>query len=124
MTQLLANEYKGYTCAYFYPISINPYSALRWGNVYSRFQHTNAIKAIYPDGYFFDIRTSQFSLWEIPVARSTMADISNNKLLIIGGPFEEAERMIIERSGIKLTEVYKGHTQIIFEVAFTRASFD
>jgi len=121
---MLENEYKEYTCAYYYPISINPYSALRWGNVYSRFQHTKAIKELYPEGYFFDIRTNQFSLWETPVATSTMADISNNKLLIIGGPFEEPERNIIEKSGIKLTEVYKGHTQIIFKVAFTRASFD
>jgi len=84
--------------------------------VYSRFQHTQAIKEIYPDGYFFDIRTNQFSLWETPVAASTMVTISNNKLLIIGGPFGEAERIEIERSGIKLTEVYKGNTQIIFKV--------
>jgi len=119
MTKLLKNEYKGYTCAYYYPTSINPYSALRWGNVYSRFQHTKAIKEIYPDGYFFDIRTNQFSLWETPVATSILTQVSNNKLLIIGGPFEETERHKIERSGIKLTEVFKGHTQIVFRVAFT-----
>jgi hypothetical protein len=118
MTQLLENEFKGYTCAYYYPTSINPYSALRWGNVYSRFQHTRAIKEIYPDGYFFDIRTHQFSLWETPVATSTMYEISNKKLLIIGGPFEESERMKIEQSGIKLIEVFKSHTQIIYRVAF------
>jgi hypothetical protein len=118
MTQLLENEFKGYTCAYYYPTSINPYSALRWGNVYSRFQHTEAIKEIYPDGYFFDVRTHQFSLWEIPVATSTMYDISNKKLLIIGGPFEDSERIKIEQSGIKLIEVFKSHTQIIYRVAF------
>lgn len=122
MTQLLENEFKGFTCAYYYPTSINPYSALRWGNVYSRFQHTRAIKEIYPDGYFFDIRTHQFSLWETPVATSTMYEISNKKLLIIGGPFEESERMKIEQSGIKLTPVFKGHTQIVFRVAFANIS--
>ncbi len=116
MAYLIENEYKGYTCAYYYPTSVNPYSALRWGNVYSRFQHTKALKQIYPEGYFFDIRTNQFSLWETPVAVSTMVTISNNKLLIIGGPFDESEIAKIERSGIKLTEVYKGNTQIIFKV--------
>jgi len=116
MTQLIANEYKGYTCAYYYPTSVNPYSALRWGNVYSRFQHTQAIKEIYPDGYFFDTRTNQFSLWETPVATSTMAAISNNKLLIIGGPFEESVLKEIEKTGLKLTLLYKGYTQIIYKV--------
>jgi len=122
MIHLLDNEYKGYTCAYYYPTSINPYSALRWGNVYSRFQHSKAIKEIYPDGYFFDIRTNQFSLWEIPVAASTMATISNNKLLIIGGPFEASVKHQIEQKGIKLTTLYKGYTQVLYKVDFDDSS--
>jgi hypothetical protein len=116
MTYLLENEYKGYTCAYYYPTSINPYSALRWGNVYSRFQHTKELRQIYPDGYFFDIRTYQFSLWETPVALSTMVKISNHKLLIVGGPFDESVKQEIEQKGIKLTTFYKGYTQVIYKV--------
>lgn len=115
MTHLLQNEYNGFTCAYYYPTSINPYSALRWGNVYSRFQHTAAIREIYPDGYFYDIRTNQFSLWETPVATQTMADISFNKLLIIGGPFEESVIHIMEQKGIHLTKIYSGFTQYIYK---------
>jgi len=118
MSLLLENEYKGYTCAYYYPTSINPYSALRWGNVYSRFQHTKAIKEIYPDGYFFDIRNNNFSLWETPVATSTMFDISNNKLLIIGGPFDELVKRKMEQEGLTLTILYKGFTQVIYKVDF------
>jgi len=116
MTYLLENEYKGYTCAYYYPTSINPYSALRWGNVYSRFQHTKELRQIYPDGYFFDIRTYQFSLWETTVALSTMVKISNHKLLIVGGPFDESVKQEIEQKGIKLTTFYKGYTQVIYKV--------
>jgi hypothetical protein len=116
MIHLLENEYNGYKCAYYYPTSVNPYSALRWGNVYSRFQHTQAMKEIYPDGYFFDIRTNQFSLWETPVAASTMAAISDTKLLLIGGPFEEPVIKQIEENGLKLTLLYKGYTQIIYKV--------
>jgi len=116
MIHLLENEFKGYTCAYYYPTSVNPYSALRWGNVYSRFRHTQTIKEIYPDGYFFDIRTNQFSLWETPVAASIMAKISNNKLLIIGGPFDEPGIKQVEKNGLKLILLYKGYTQIIYKV--------
>jgi hypothetical protein len=119
MIHLIENEYKGYTCAYYYPTSINPYSALRWGNVYSRFQHTKALKEIYPEGYFFDIRSNQFSLWEIPVASSIMDQISNNKLLIIGGPFEDSVIKQIEKDGFKLTQLYKGYTQFIYKVDIT-----
>ena len=119
MTTLLADDYKGYTCTYYYPTSINPYSALRWGNVYSRFQHTKAIKEIYPYGYFFNTRTNNFSLWETSIATSTMIKIARGKLLIIGGPFEESERLKIIESGLKLTKVYEGYTQIIYMVNVT-----
>lgn len=120
MKYLIENEYNGFTRAYYYPASINPYSALRWGNVYSRFQHTMAIKEIYPDGYFFDIRTNQFSLWETPVATSTLFDVSNNKLLIIGGPFNESEILKIEQRGVKLTRVYNGYTQIVYRATIDK----
>ena len=119
MTQLIENEYKGYVCAYYYPASVNPYSALRWGNVYSRFLHTQVIKEILPDGYFYDIRTFQFSLWDTPVSTSIMRAISNDKLLIIGGPVTEIERLRIEhKSGIKLIEVFRGHAQVVYRVSF------
>ncbi len=113
---LLDYEYKGYTRTYFYPTSINPYSALRWGNVYSRFNHTPELKELYPAGYFFDVRTHNFSLWETPVAVSTMVDVSGGKLLLVGGPFDESVRKEIEQSGLNLTPVYQGFTQVIYRV--------
>ena len=123
MTQLIDNEFKGYVCAYYYPASVNPYSALRWGNVYSRFQHTQAIKEILPDGYFYDVRTYQFSLWDTPVATSILRAISNDKLLIIGGPVTEIERLRIEhKSGIKLIEVFRGHAQVVYRISFDSSS--
>ncbi len=118
MKNLLDTDYKGYTRAYYYPTSINPYSALRWGNVYSKFKHTEALKTLYPDGYFFDTRTNYFSLWETPVADVTMSKIARGELLIIGGPFNEREKLKIEESGLKLTTVYMGITQIIYKVDF------
>jgi hypothetical protein len=116
MMQLLDNEYKDYTRTYFYPTSINPYSALRWGNVYSRFNHTKALKELYPDAYFFDSRTNYFSLWETHVAITTMMTVSGGKLLLIGGPFDEPTRKEMEQHGLELTTVYKGFTQIIYKV--------
>ncbi len=118
MTHFLENEYKGYTCAYYFPTSVNPYSALRWGNVYSRFEHTQALKSLFPEGFFFDNRTGNFSLWETPVAPVTMSEYAKGKLLIIGGPFDEKERLKIQAYGFKLTEVYRGFTQIIYKTDF------
>jgi hypothetical protein len=116
MMQLLENEYNDYTRTYFYPTSINPYSALRWGNVYSRFNHSQALKELFPDGYFFDTRTNYFSLWETPVAIRTMMTVSDGKLLLIGGPFDEPTRKQMEQHGLRLTNVYKGFTQIVYKV--------
>ncbi len=116
MKQLLENDYKEYTCTYFYPTSINPYSALRWGNVYSKFNHLDALKHLYAEGYFFDIRTTNFSLWETPVNSHTLATIAGNKILIVGGPFENSEIETMKQVGLKLTLVYKGYLQIVYSV--------
>jgi len=116
MMQLLENDYKGYTCTYFYPTSINPYSALRWGNVYSKFNHLDALKQLFPEGYFFNIRTNNFSLWETPVDSHTLSTIAGNKLLIVGGPFQNSDMEKMQQSGLILTLVYKGYTQIIYSV--------
>jgi hypothetical protein len=116
MMQFLEKDYKGYTCTYFYPTSINPYSALRWGNVYSKFNHLDALKHLYPEGYFFDIRTNNFSLWETPVDSHTLATIAGNKILLLGGPFENSYLEKMQQSGVKLTLVYKGYLQIVYTV--------
>ncbi len=118
MKKLLNTEYKDYICAYYYPTSINPYSALRWGNVYSLFNHTGALKTLYPDAFFFNIRTNSFSLWETPVVGSIMSKISGGKLLIVGGPFENDNLKHIQQSGLNLTKVYEGYTQVIYKVDF------
>lgn len=116
MKQLLEKDYKEFTCTYFYPTSINPYSALRWGNVYSKFNHLDALEHLYPEGYFFNIRTNNFSLWETPVASHTLTTIARNKILLLGGPFENSDIEKMQQSGIKLTLVYKGYTQIVYIV--------
>lgn len=87
MSQLLDNEFKGYTRTYYYPTSINPYSALRWGNVYSRFQHTQAIR-----------RFTRMVIFLISVPTNSVCGkrrlpqiswrIYPTILLIIGEPFE------------------------------------
>jgi len=114
MHQLLDTEYKDYTRTYFYPTSINPYSGLRWGNIYSKGKHLKALGELYPDGYFFDIRTKSFSLWETPVDARLLAAVTKNKLLIIGGPFQSADKVKIMQSGLELTLVYKGYSQIVY----------
>lgn len=116
MDALLEKDYANFTRTYFYPTSVNLYSGLRWGNVYSKTLHTKALQQIFPEGYFFDTRRNCFYFWETPLALQTMAGISKGKLLLVGGPFDEAERMKIEKSGIKLTTVFKGRTQIVYKV--------
>jgi len=116
MTAVLDKDYSGFTRIYYYPTSVNIYSGLRWGNVYSKMIHTGALQQVFPQGYFFDTRRNCFYFWETPLALQTMASISKGKLLIIGGPFDEGERMKIEQCGIKLTPVFKGRTQIVYSV--------
>lgn len=113
----LDNKYTDYIKTYYYPTSINPYSAFSWGNVYSRDRHVKKLTLLYPDAVIFDSRTMSFNLWGTKISTEELFKKYNlKKILIIGGPLDKNELRIIEKKGIKLNSKYIGRTQSIYEI--------
>lgn len=112
----LNTEFAGYAKAYYYPISINPCSALRWGSVYSKQLHLEALRTLYPDGLFYDIRINRFQLWETTLPAEDLISDWGGKILLVGGPMTDAEKKQLTDGGLAIREIYHGRTQAIYEV--------
>lgn len=113
----LDTNYKGYIRTYYYPTSINPYSAFTWGNVYSRNVHVKKLEELYPDAVIFDARTKSFSIWGDSISiDALMQRFRLNRILIIGGPMNKEEIKKMKDQGFVLNEKYYGRWQAVFEI--------
>jgi hypothetical protein len=115
MTQI-EKDYPGYVKAYYYPTSINPYSALRWGSVYSRQYNLPVLQKLYPEGIFYDSRINAFQLWEAVIPPDEMLKEYGGKILLVGGPLTPEEKQKVVNGGLSLKNVYSGRTQVVYEV--------
>ncbi|NVO19648.1 MAG: hypothetical protein HXX13_08100 [Bacteroidetes bacterium] len=116
VSDALEKEYPQYAKAYYYPVSINPYCALRWGSVYSNQVHLNKLRSLYPEGLFYDCRNHSFQSWETGLNAKSILAISKGKLLLVGGPMTNSELSEAERGGLALKQLYKGRLQAFYEV--------
>ncbi|MFA5322323.1 MAG: hypothetical protein WC373_06575 [Smithella sp.] len=112
----IEKEYPGYVKTYYYPTSINPYSALRWGSVYSKQYNLPALCALYPDVIFYDTRINAFQLWETEFFAKDLVREYGRKILLIGGPMTSEEKEKVKKGGLALKELYFGRTQAVYEV--------
>lgn len=112
----IEKEYPGYVKTYYYPTSINPYSALRWGSVYSGQYNLPALRALYPEVIFYDTRIHAFQLWKTELSVEELVCKYGSRILLIGGPMTEEEKEKVSKGGLALKELYFGRTQAVYEV--------
>ena len=112
----LDHEFPGYIKTYYYPTSINPYSALRWGNIYAHQLYNDQLCEIYPEGIFYNNQSNSFQLWEADIPTDDLVRDYGSKILLIGGPMSDDERKSVEMGGLALKEIYHGRSQVIYEV--------
>lgn len=110
------HDYPGYVKAYYYPTSINPYSALRWGSVYSRQYNLPVLQQVYPEGIFYDTRINAFQIWETTIAPEELIREYGGKILLIGGPMNPNDKQKVINGGLSLKNIYFGRTQAVYEV--------
>lgn len=115
-------EFPDYLKAYYYPTSINPYSALEWGNVYSRGYNLDMLSQLYPDGIFFDIRSNGFMKWESKLDADSLSAHYNGNILLVGGPLNSGDFTKVTNGGLALVPVYQGRTQAIFKVDISKST--
>jgi hypothetical protein len=112
----LETEFSDYVKVYYYPVSINPYSALRWGSVYSKQLHLETIRNFYPGGLFYDTRINRFQFWEATIPAEDLVEDYGGKILLVGGPMNNDEKELVLKGGLAIRELYLGRTQSIYEI--------
>jgi len=115
------NDYKGYVKTYYYPGSFNEISQLRWGNVYARRYHTDALMNLYPEGLFYNVWEKNFQLWETTILPAEFLKKYGGKILLIGGPQTAEEMRMVEASGLKLKKLFDGRIQVVYEIDTARS---
>ena len=113
---MLEQDFADYARIYYYPFSFYKYSALNFGDVYTKRQMLPYLKKLYPNTYFYDFYWNKMQYWNADITLSDILKFSNKKVLMLGGPRkkEDADKLI--HMGIQLKEVYRGRIQAIYEI--------
>jgi hypothetical protein len=114
--KIIDNNYSNYTKVYYYPYSMNKFSALNFGNVHTKHKLLSYLKEVYPNTYFYNYSHEIFQVWNAEISLLDIIKQNGNKILLVGGPRnnEGAQKMI--RSNIPLKTVYQGRVQGIYEL--------
>jgi hypothetical protein len=119
----LDRDYKGYTKVYYYPVSFNEYSSLRWGNVYSRQYSTTKLMELFPEGLFYNAWEKSFQLWETNISNREFVRKYGGRILLVGGPRTDEELKTVEESGLKLKKLFESRVQVVYEIDTTGSLF-
>lgn len=109
-------QYAGFTRVYYYPNTINKYSALKFGNAYAKRRILPELKAVYPQTYFFDVRNYLFYNWEAEMSMEDILRISGPRIIFISRVISGDEVATIGKKGFPLKEVYKGRIHSLYEL--------
>jgi hypothetical protein len=112
----LERDYAGYVKVYYYPISFNEYSSLRWGNVYSRLYSSDKLLELFPKALFFNMQEKSFQLWETNIPAMELVKKYGDKILLVGGPLTDYELKAVEDCGLKLKRLFDSRVQAVFEI--------
>ena len=118
--KLIGENYRNFKCVYFYPVSLNKFSALMFGNSYSKRKNLNEIRTLYPETVFYDHTQNLFNIWGAQAGIEDIIKTYGNKILLVGGPISEESKADsqkaaeITNSGFPIKPVYQGRTQAIW----------
>lgn len=113
---MIDREYPDYTQIYYYPNSLNKYSALNFGNVYSKQKLLPDLKELFGATYFYNTVTKTIQNWTTDVFIDDIVAENGNRILLIGGPRDNETMQEIRKSGFPLKNIYKGRLQVIHEL--------
>ncbi len=111
---MIEKEYAGYTKVYYYPNSLNPYSALNFGDVYTRRRMLPQIKKALGSRYFYHSFEKTVKDWNTAIGIDNLVKQHGNKVILIGGPRDEKTAIEIGRQGFPLEQIYKGRINTIY----------
>jgi hypothetical protein len=107
-------DYPDYTKIYYYPVSLNKFSALNFGDVYTQRRMLDKIKELYPEVYFYNSIEKSIQNWNAQTHVDDLIYKHGNRIMLIGGPRGEAEAAEISEKDFPLKNIYKGRLQAIY----------
>lgn len=119
----IERDYPGFVKTYYYPGSFNNYSAIRWGNIYSRQFHTEMLMKFFPDGLFYNSWENSFQLWETDISPKDFIGKYGGRILLIGGPRNNEEFIKVQEGGLMLKKLFEGRVQVVYEVDTALSGF-
>ena len=111
---MLDRDFSEYTKIVYYPVSINLYSALNFGNVYSKQKMLPNLKKLYGDVYFLNTTTGTFQNWTTDISIEDIIQKNGKKVILVSGPRNEAEAKDLDEIGFPVQTIYKGRIQSIY----------
>ncbi|HDR50522.1 MAG TPA: hypothetical protein ENN90_02720, partial [Mariniphaga anaerophila] len=88
---MIESDFPDYTKIYYYPVSLNKFSALNFGDVYTQRRLLDTIKKLYPDVYFYNSIEKSIQNWNAQTNPDDLIYKHGNKIMLVGGPRGEAE---------------------------------
>jgi hypothetical protein len=113
---MLERNYSDYAKIHYYPFSLNKYSALNFGDVYTKRKMLPELKKMYPKTYFYDFYFNLMQYWNAEIFLEDVIEFNGNKILMVGGPRDENLLGELENRGLPFKKVYKGRIQAIYEL--------
>lgn len=111
---MMENQYPDYTKIYYYPYSLNKYSALNFGDVYTKRKMLPYLKELYPETYFYNFDKNKFTYWNAEITLTEIIKSKGNEILMVGGPLNENLLEPMKERGIPLKEIYSGRIQAVY----------
>lgn len=117
---ILEQKYPKYTHINYYSYSLNKFTALKFGDVYTKNKMLTSLKKVYPNTYFYDFPRKQILNWDTEISLEEVIDLNGKKILMINGPNNEETAEEIGKRGFPLKKIYKGRVQVIYELDTTK----
>ncbi len=114
--QLIGQKYPDYTMVYYYPYSFNKFSALKFGDLFTKHKLLPYLNEIYPNTIFYNHAHEIFQAWNTEISLKDIVEQNGNKILFVGGPRNDQGASKMIESGIPLKKIYQGRTQGIYEL--------
>ena len=111
---LIEQNYTDFTRINYYTFSLNKFTALKFGNDYTKQKTLSNLTSMYPYTYFYELSSDQFLNWNQKVHLRDIIEIHGNKILLINGPSDDETAMEIGKHGFPLKKIYKGTVQNLY----------
>ena len=113
---MLEKDFSDYTKIHYYPFSLNKFSALNFGDVYTNRKMLPQLKKMYPNTYFYDFGMNLMQYWNAEIFLEDVVEFNGYKILLLGGPRDEKLLPELEKRGLPFSKIYKGRIQAFYEL--------